>query len=291
VAFNGNVNEKAATGTLVGITAFATDADFGAAGQMTYSLQDTSGGRYKIDPVTGVVTVDDGTRIDFEAGNTNIIIVKATSGDGSFKTKTFTISVNDVFETPEIVMSNQSVNENMAAGAVVGVFGVQNALPTSPVYTLVSGTGSTNNASFQIVGNQLRTKASFNFETKSSYSVRVKVTSANGITTQKVFIITVKNVNEAPTGIALSKTSVRKTSPVGTVVGLLSATDVDAGNTFTYSLVPGTGSTDNAKFAIVGNQLRVNAPLGSGTRASIRVRVTDQNGLTYEKTFTISLTN
>ena len=136
---------------------------------------------------------------------------------------------------------------------------------------------------------QLRTKASFNFEAKSSYSVRVKVTSSNGITTQKVFIITVKNVNEAPTAMALSKTSVSKNAPVGTVVGLLSATDPDVGNTFTYSLVSGTGSTDNAKFAIVGNQLRVNGPLGTGTK-SIRVRVTDQNGLSFERTFSISLT-
>jgi hypothetical protein len=291
VEVKGNVNERAATNTPVGITASASDLDFGAGGVITYSLQDTSGGRYKIDANTGVVTVDDGTRIDFEAGTSNIIIVKATSGDGSFKTKSFAISVNDVFEAPEIILSSQSVNENLPSGTTVGVFSVQNAVPNAPVYSLVSGTGSTNNSSFQIVNGQLRTKASFNFETKSSYSIRVRVTSSNGITTQKVFIITVKNVNEGPTGITLSKTSVKKTSPVGTVVGLLSGVDPDAGNTFTYSLVAGTGSTDNAKFLIVGNQLRVNGPLGTARSAKIRVRVTDQNGLTFEKAFTISLTN
>ncbi|HVJ68777.1 MAG TPA: cadherin repeat domain-containing protein, partial [Caulifigura sp.] len=85
--------------------------------------------------------------------------------------------------------------------------------------------------------------------------------------------------------------SVRKTSAAGTVVGLLTGTDPDPSQTFTFSLVSGTGSTDNAKFTIVGNELRVKAPLGTGTKASIRLRVTDQNGLWFEKTFSISLTN
>jgi len=285
-----NVNEKAATGTIVGITAFATDPDVGALPRVTYSLQDTSGGRYKIDPVTGVVSVDDGTRIDFETGPSNLIVVKATSPDGSFKTKSFTIAVNDVYEEPVILLSNNTVAENLPAGAAIGVFGVLNATAMSPVYTLVSGTGATNNASFQIVGNQIRTKSTFNFEAKSSYSVRVRMTSSNGLSVTQVFTINVTNVNEAPTGVSLSKSSVLRTSPVGTVVGLLSGVDPDAASTFTYSLVGGTGSTDNAKFTIVGNQLRVNGPLGTASRASIRVRVTDQAGMSYEKTFSISLT-
>ena len=40
-------------------------------------------------------------------------------------------------------------------------------------YSLVSGTGSTDNASFTISGNQLLTAASFDFEAKNSYSIRV----------------------------------------------------------------------------------------------------------------------
>ena len=59
-------------------------------------------------------------------------------------------------------------------------------------------------------------------------------------------------INSAPTDIALSPSSVAENQPSGTTVGTLSTTDPDAGNTFTYTLVSGTGSTDNASFTIVG---------------------------------------
>src|SRR5262249_54274021 len=72
----------------------------------------------------------------------------------------------------DITLSNNSVAENLPAGTVVG--NLSTADPTlgdSPSYTLVSGTGSDDNASFQIVGNQLQTSAPFDFETKSSYTI------------------------------------------------------------------------------------------------------------------------
>ena len=65
--------------------------------------------------------------------------------------------------------------------------------------------------------------------------------------------------NRTPTDITVSTSSVTENGVVGTVVGTLSTSDPDAGNTFTYSLVTGTGSTDNASFTIVGNQLRAAA--------------------------------
>ena len=50
------VNENAANGTTVGITAAASDAD-ATTNTITYSLQDNDGGRFAIDANTGVVTV------------------------------------------------------------------------------------------------------------------------------------------------------------------------------------------------------------------------------------------
>ncbi len=64
-------------------------------------------------------------------------------------------------------------------------------------YSLVAGTGSTDNASFTITGTSLKTNAAFDFETKSSYSIRVRTTDA-GAFFEKVFTISVTNVNEAP---------------------------------------------------------------------------------------------
>jgi hypothetical protein len=82
--------------------------------------------------------------------------------------------------------------------------------------------------------------------------------------------------------------------PVGTVVGSFTSTDADSGDTFTYSLVSGTGSTDNASFSILGNQLQTAAVFDSTVKNSyaIRVRTTDSGAgnLFFERAFTITIT-
>ncbi|MFO5468342.1 MAG: M10 family metallopeptidase C-terminal domain-containing protein, partial [Dolichospermum sp.] len=68
-------------------------------------------------------------------------------------------------------------------------------------------------------------------------------------------------------------------------------TDPDTGNTFTYSLVTGTGATDNSLFAITNNQLKTNSVFDYETKNSysVRVKTTDQGGLSYEKQLTIGV--
>ena len=99
--------------------------------------------------------------------------------------------------------------------------------------------------------------------------------------------------NSAPTNVAISADSIPENRPAGTTVATFNSTDPNAGNTFTYTLVSGTGSTDNAAFSIVGNQLRTAASFNYEAKSSysIRVRTTDQGGLFFEKTFVISVTD
>jgi gliding motility-associated-like protein len=75
------------------------------------------------------------------------------------------------------------------------------------------------------------------------------------------------------------------------VVGALSTTDQDAGDSHTYSLVSGTGSTDNAAFNVSGNQIRASQVFSFATKSSysIRVRTTDKGGLSFEKVYTVSI--
>lgn len=98
--------------------------------------------------------------------------------------------------------------------------------------------------------------------------------------------------NSAPTDITLSANAVLQSSAANSAVGTLSSTDPDIGSTFTYSLVAGAGSTDNASFTLAGNTVRATAPsaLAAGNR-SIRVRTTDENGATFEKVLTIVVTD
>ena len=79
-----------ATGTPVGITALARDAD-ATTNAVTYSLSDNAGGRFAIGATTGIVTVGNGALID--TVTTHQIAVRATSADGSTASQTFSIPV------------------------------------------------------------------------------------------------------------------------------------------------------------------------------------------------------
>jgi hypothetical protein len=96
-------------------------------------------------------------------------------------------------------------------------------------------------------------------------------------------------LNQSPTDLALSNSTIAENQAIRTAVGTFTSTDPDTGNSFTYSLVAGTGSTDNALFTITGNQLQSNGIFDFETKNSysIRVRTTDQGNLTFEKPLTI----
>ncbi len=92
--------------------------------------------------------------------------------------------------------------------------------------------------------------------------------------------------------LALSGSSVLEFRPVGTQVGTLSTTP-GTGHTFTYSLVSGAGSTDNASFTISGGQLVTADAFDAGAKSSysVRVRTTDERGLSLEQPFTVTITD
>ncbi len=87
------VAEGAANGTVVGVTAFADDV---GASALTYSLLDDAGGRFAIDAASGVVTVADGTLIDYETETSHEIVVAATDSGGATVTHSFTIDITNV---------------------------------------------------------------------------------------------------------------------------------------------------------------------------------------------------
>ncbi|MCW2672744.1 MAG: Cadherin, partial [Frankiales bacterium] len=149
------------------------------------------------------------------------------------------------------------------------------------------------NGSFAINGSNLQTAASFDFEAKSSYSIRVQTTDVGGKTFVTTLPVTVTNVNEAPTDLALDTSSIPENQPSGSSVGTLSTTDPDAGGSYTYTLVAGTGATDNISFTTAGSTLKTTASFDFETKNSysIRVRSTDGGGLFVEKALTISVTN
>ena len=191
-------------------------------------------------------------------------------------------------------LSTSTIAENQLIGTVVGNF-----TTTDPdtgntfTYSLVTGEGATDNSLFTITGNQLTTNAVFDFESKNSYSIRVKTTDQDGLSFEKQLTIDVTDVNETPTNLLIDTSTIAENQIIGTVVGNFTTTDPDTGNTFTYSLVTGEGATDNSLFTISGNQLTTNAVFDFETKNSysIRVKTIDQGGLSYEQQFTININN
>jgi hypothetical protein len=108
---------------------------------------------------------------------------------------TFTV---DTAATPDIRLSARTVAENAPAGTLVGTF-TSTALDANDpfTYTLVSGDGDADNAAFSIdAAGDLRTTATFDFETRSSYSIRVRGTDQAGLWRERQFTIAVADAHD-----------------------------------------------------------------------------------------------
>jgi gliding motility-associated-like protein len=203
------------------------------------------------------------------------------------------VTIVNVNEAPTaIALSNASTDENNAIDATIGTLTTTDPdAADSFTYSLVSGAGSTDNSKFTLSGNTLKAAEAFDFETKSSYSIRIQTSDAGGLSFQKTLSISVNDVNETPSAMAITKSNLYESNTINQVVGALSTTDQDAGDSHTYSLVSGTGSTDNAAFNVSGNQIRASQVFSFATKSSysIRVRATDKGGLNFEKVYTVSI--
>lgn len=162
------------------------------------------------------------------------------------------------------------------------------------ILTLNTGTFPTGRKSTSAFASKgVATFSSLMLGTAGTYTLTATSGNLTPVTSAPFTVAAAAPVNHAPTNLTLSAASVNENEPVGTLVGVLSTTDQDSGNTFTYSLVSGAGSTDNASFSISGNQLRTAEEFDFETKAScsIRIRATDQGGLYFEKQFTITVTD
>lgn len=288
---NSTVSENQPAGTVVGDLDALAIEPASYAYIMTPGAGDTDNGSFAIVGNQLVTT----TSFDYETRTSYSVRVKALSSNGTSLEKAYTITVQNVIETPtDIVMTNYSVDENQAAGTLVGgLASLQPEVNSTYTYALASGAGDNDNAMFSIVGNQVYTTQAFNYEATQQLSMRIKTTDNNNNSFEKAIVISVNNLNDAPTAITLSNSTFEDHQAVGTVVGDFSATDEDYIDTHSYALVSGAGSTDNASFSISGNHL-VSAQVfdyNVQNVYSIRVQVQDQAGASYEKQFTINITH
>ncbi|RXT45864.1 hypothetical protein B5V01_13620, partial [Mesorhizobium erdmanii] len=132
--------------------------------------------------------------------------------------------------------------------------------------------------------------ASANFEAKSSYSFNVVDTDGGGLSASKAVVLSVTNVNEAPTVTSGATASVAENAPASTVVYTATATDPDAGDTKTWTL---TGSDASLLSINSGGQVTLNASANFEAKSSYSFNVvdTDGGGLSASKAVVLSVTN
>lgn len=214
------------------------------------------------------------------------IRIRSTDLGGESIEETFTISINDINDTPTAIAlsGNNEIGENLAAGTVIGTLTTTDQDAGDSHTYSISGIGSD---LFQVVGNELQTADVLDFEQATSYTLTITAEDSELATFDEDFTITI--IDDTPTDITMSNSSVDEGLLQGAIVGTFMTTDSDPNNTFTYSFV--TGSNLNAFFEIDGDVLKTKGIFDASqfTSASIRVKTTDAIGESFEKDLTITI--
>jgi hypothetical protein len=99
----------------------------------------------------------------------------------------------------DIALSNVSVLENEPDGTLIGTLDTADPdVGDTFTYALTAGTGGADNALFFISGSDLFAAATFNYEVRTNYSIRLESTDQGLLSTQNVFAINVVDVDETP---------------------------------------------------------------------------------------------
>ncbi len=271
----------AAENATVGIQVYAFDPDGDA---VSYAVDDAW---FPMDP-DGTVRVAAGASFDAETEASVTINVTATSSDGSTSSQAFTLGIVDVNEHDIGAISDSEAGanglaESARAGDTVGIV----ALAIDADATAVLGY-ATDDARFRIDPHgtvRVAAGADFDFETEPSVTFNVIATSSDGTSTSQGFTLDVGDVNEAPTLLALDPLEISE-NDAGGIVGNLSVTDPDAGDSHDFSV-------SDARFKVVDGALQLLdcVALDHETEAevSLVVSVSDAGGLGRSQSFSISV--
>ncbi|QTA93465.1 Fibronectin type III domain-containing protein, DUF11 [Desulfonema magnum] len=194
------VPENQAAGTLIGNLS-AEDATAGG-DTHTYALF-APGGILGCNPSFSIQGNQLITRkpFDFEKKKSCRIWIQTHDAHSNLKTCHFDIRVTDVPEAPsDLQLRNyDGVREDSPAGTDVGTLVAKDDDgDDSHTYELVSGEGDTDNASFTLEGDTLRTKAAFDYEAGgASRSVLVRTTDSTGLAYTKQLSVEILDMAEA----------------------------------------------------------------------------------------------
>ncbi|MEK9986738.1 MAG: cadherin domain-containing protein, partial [Opitutae bacterium] len=230
--------------------------------------------------------------LDYESKRDHQIRIRATDAEGLFKEKGFRLSVVNGPDAPTgLILNPSSIAENLEKNAIVGTLTAVDAdSDERHTFALVDPSDSslTDNASFSVSGNVLKSRQVLDFENKNSYRINIRVTDADKLTFERSLQIDVKDTNDAPIGLQLDKDNLQENLPPATLVASITAIDPDAVDQHEYYIAGGEHAT---YFLIEESQLVTKKPADYETTPQLEVIIgaRDSGRSTVEIAFTLTV--
>jgi len=303
-----NVNTP--EGTTGVTTVVATDPENDT---LTYSI---SGGvdqsLFSINATTGVVTFnaapDFNTPLDADTNNVYEITVTTDDGNGLSDTQDISVTVTNTNQAPVISSDGAGTTATLNRG--------ENFLN---VTTVTATDADADTLSYSIVGGADQTQFTINSATgdlsfasnpdfenpadvgsNNSYEVEVEVSDGNGGTDTQTITVTIADQQEVPVIISdgAGPTATVNVQENQTAVTTVAATDQDAGDTLSYSIIGGADSTLFSVNATTGDLTFNSAPdfenpgdSNTDNAYEVEVRVSDGAGGFDSQIITVNVTN
>jgi len=248
--------------------------------------------------LTSPVAFNTDATVNSIPGNYDIIASGAVAANYNISYQKGKLTVKAGAPT-DIVLAATSLYENRPAGTSAGTLSSSSLDPSATfTYSLVTGTGSTDNASFSIDGNTVKTTSVLDYEQKQSFSIRVKSTTQFGLSLEKAISINLQDVNEVPTLAAITDQSICYTSAQQTIA----LTGISGGPETAQTTTLGVSSSNDNLFESLSvikaganaGTLTYKLKAGAAGSATVMVVVQDNGGTantgtdSFGRTFTVT---
>ena len=218
----------------------------------------------------------------------------ANSGDDTYSTQTFTITVNNVNDAPtDLASSNTTAGGGDAANTFIGNLTATDLDDETHTFTISSGKDG---AKFKIVdGTKLYTNAEMVYDDQP-YTLDIVATDDDGATYEKELTINVTDNNSLPVVTSSQTFTIAENANNGTAVsgnsGAIAATDADGDGLSNWTIVSGN---DAGKFALNASSGVITVAGGldyeTTTSYTLTVKVSDGSVFSATKTITINVTD
>jgi len=253
-AASASVNEN----QISAITIVASDDD---SNTITYSISGTDAASFDVNSTSGVVTFK--IAPDYETKSSYTFNAIASDGVNS-DIQSVTININNLSDLiPTIDNFTASIDENTTIGTLIGSMSI-----TSSGDSNVTAFTISNTTNFEInASGALKTKTTFDYETKQLYNLTAYATNSAGNSLSKNITININNIiDTVPTLLAFS-TSISEDATIGTTVGSVNISNSGDSSVTSFTL------SDTTNFLISSSGV-----------------ITTKTTLDYETTTTYNLT-